>query len=59
MIGINGSHRAPQERSPVNQNDEDSASQATVAAYSGMIDMKPADPIVGMLISQLMVTNQA
>jgi hypothetical protein len=28
-------------------------------AYSGMIDMKPADPIVGMLISQLMVANQA
>ncbi|HWX29044.1 MAG TPA: hypothetical protein VNZ53_16590 [Steroidobacteraceae bacterium] len=43
----------------MNQNDEDSASQATVAAYSGMIDMKPADPIVGMLISQLMVANQA
>jgi len=44
---------------PVNQNDEDSATQATVAAYSGMIDMKPADPIEGMLISQLMAANQA
>jgi hypothetical protein len=44
---------------PVNQNDEDSASLATVAAFSGMIDMKPADPIEGILISQLMAANQA
>lgn len=44
---------------PVNQNDEASVTQATVAVYSGMIDMKPADPIEGILISQLMAANQA
>ena len=43
---------------PVNQNDEVSATEAMVAVYSGMIDMKPADPIEGILISQLMVANQ-
>jgi hypothetical protein len=44
---------------PVNQNDEADATQATVAAFSGMIDMKPADPIEGILISQLMAASQA
>jgi hypothetical protein len=29
---------------PVNQKDEASAIEATVAVYSGMIDLKPADP---------------
>jgi hypothetical protein len=43
---------------PVNQNDEAGATKATVAVYSGMIDMKPADPIEGILISQLMAANQ-
>ena len=44
---------------PVNQNDEAGATKAAVAVYSGMIDMKPADPIEGILISQLMAANQA
>ncbi len=44
---------------PVNQRDEAEATRATVAVYSGMIDMKPADPIEGVLISQLMAANQA
>jgi hypothetical protein len=44
---------------PVNQNDEESASKATVAVYSGMIDLKPEDPIEGIIISQLMAANQA
>jgi hypothetical protein len=43
---------------PVNQNDEANATKATVAAYSGMIDMKPADPIEGILISQLIAASQ-
>ena len=43
----------------MNQNDEDSATQATLAVYSGMIDLKPADSVEGILISQLMVANQA
>jgi hypothetical protein len=44
---------------PINQKNEASAIEATVALYSGMIDMKPDDPIEGLLISQLMAANQA
>jgi hypothetical protein len=44
---------------PVNQKDDDRATEATVAVYSGMIDLKPADPIEGILISQLVAANQA
>jgi hypothetical protein len=44
---------------PVNQNDEANATAAATALYSGMIDLKPADPIEGILISQLMAANQA
>jgi hypothetical protein len=44
---------------PVNQNDDAVATQATVAAFSGMIDMKPADAIEGILISQLVAASQA
>src|SRR5262249_22040048 len=44
---------------PVNQKDDDRATEATVAVYSGMIDLKPADPIEGILISQLVAENQA
>ena len=43
---------------PVNQKDDDRATEATVAVYSGMIDLKPADPIEGILISQLVAANQ-
>src|SRR6266516_4877280 len=44
---------------PIDQNDEAAAIKATTALYSGMIDMKPADPVEGIIISQLMVANQA
>ena len=44
---------------PVNQKDDDRATEATVAVYSKMIDLKPADPIEGILISQLVAANQA
>lgn len=44
---------------PINQNDEALATRATTAVCSGMIDMKPSDPIEGILIAQLMVANQA
>ncbi len=44
---------------PIDQTDEAVATQATVASFSGMIDMKPADPIEGILISQIVVANQA
>jgi hypothetical protein len=43
---------------PVNQKDEASAIAATTAVFSGMIDLKPADPIEGILISQLVAANQ-
>jgi len=43
---------------PVNQKDDYRATEATVAVYSGMIDLKPADPIEGILISQLVAANQ-
>jgi len=44
---------------PIDQNDEAIAIKARTALYSGMIDMKPADPIEGIIISQLMVANHA
>jgi hypothetical protein len=44
---------------PVNQNDEARATEAAIAAVSGMVDMKPADPIEGIIISQLIVAHQA
>jgi hypothetical protein len=43
----------------VNLNDEHSATVASVAVVSGMIDMKPADPVEGIIIAQLMTANQA
>jgi hypothetical protein len=44
---------------PIDQNDEVTAVKATTALYSGMIDMKPADPIEGIIISQLMAASQS
>jgi hypothetical protein len=44
---------------PVNQNDEPLATEATVAVFSGMLDLKPTDPVEGIIISQLMAANQA
>jgi hypothetical protein len=44
---------------PINQKHEAEATRATVAVYSGMIDMKPADPVEGIIIAQLMVASQA
>jgi hypothetical protein len=44
---------------PVDHRDERAATKAMTAVYSGMIDLKPADPVEGILISQLMAANQA
>jgi hypothetical protein len=44
---------------PVNQKDAETLSRAGSAAVAGVVDMKPADPIEGMLISQLVVANEA
>jgi hypothetical protein len=44
---------------PIDQTDETAATKATTAVYSAMIDLKPADPLEGILCSQLMVVHQA
>ena len=44
---------------PVNQKNKSIAVKSSVAVCSGMIDLKPADPIEGMMISQLIAANEA
>jgi len=44
---------------PVNQQNADAVSKAGSAVAAGMVDMDPADPIEGMLISQLVVASEA
>ena len=44
---------------PVNQNNAKAVSQAGSAVAAGIMDMKPADPVEGILISQLAVANEA
>ena len=44
---------------PVNQTDAEAVSQAGSAVAAGIVDMKPADPIEGILLSQLVVANEA
>ena len=38
---------------PVNQTNAEAVSHAGSAVAAGIVDMKPADPVEGMLISQL------
>lgn len=44
---------------PINHENAAALNDAAVAAFSGMIDMKPADPIEGVLIGQIIVSNEA
>lgn len=44
---------------PLNQLDTEALNEASVATLSGMVDMKPADPVEGMLIGQLVVAHEA
>jgi hypothetical protein len=44
---------------PVNQEKTEAVSQVGSAVMAGVVDMKPTDPIEGMLISQLVVANEA
>ena len=44
---------------PVNQNNAKAVSHAGSAAAAGIVDMKPADPVEGILLSQLVVANEA
>jgi hypothetical protein len=43
---------------PVDQSNAEVVSEAGSAVAAGVVDMKPADPIEGMLISQLFVANE-
>jgi hypothetical protein len=44
---------------PVNQQNTKEVSDAGSAVAAGVMDMKPADPIEGVLISQIVVANEA
>jgi hypothetical protein len=44
---------------PVNQTNGKAVSHAGSAVVAGIVDMKPADPVEGILISQLVVANEA
>jgi len=44
---------------PVKHTHAEAVSHAGSAVAAGIVDMKPADPIEGMLISQLVVANEA
>jgi hypothetical protein len=44
---------------PVNQQNAEAISHAGSAVAAGVMDMNPADPIEGVLISQIVVVNEA
>ena len=44
---------------PVDQSNAEAVSKAGSAVAAGMVDMKPADPVEGMLMAQLVVANEA
>jgi hypothetical protein len=44
---------------PVNQQNAEAVSLAGSAVVAGVVDMNPADPIEGVLISQIVVANEA
>ena len=44
---------------PVDQENAETVSHAGSAVVAGLVDMKPTDPIEGMLMSQLVVVNEA
>jgi hypothetical protein len=44
---------------PVNEQNPDALSEAGSAVAAGVVDMKPADPIEGILISHIAVANEA
>jgi hypothetical protein len=44
---------------PVDQKNTETVSQVGSAVVAGLVDMKPADSIEGMLMSQLVIANEA
>jgi hypothetical protein len=44
---------------PVDQKNTETVSHVCSAVVAGLVDMKPTDPIEGMLMSQLLVVNEA
>ena len=62
VIAINGtsdSRISSQELFPLNQANAEAVSKAGSAVAAGVVDMKPADPIEGVLISQIVTANEA
>jgi hypothetical protein len=43
---------------PIDQSNAEVVSEAGSAVAAGMVDMKPADPVEGMLMAQLVVANE-
>ena len=44
---------------PVDQSNAEAVSEAGSAAAAGMVDMKPTDPVEGMLMAQFVAANEA
>jgi hypothetical protein len=44
---------------PINQQNTAVCSEAATAVLSGMLDIKPSDPIEGVLVGQLIVAHEA
>jgi hypothetical protein len=44
---------------PIDQRNAKAVSEAGSAAAAGVVDLNPADPVEGMLISQIVVANEA
>jgi len=44
---------------PIDQANAEAVSKAGSAVAAGVVDMKPADPIEGVLISQIVTANEA
>ena len=44
---------------PVDQSNTETVSKAGSAVAAGMVDIKPADPVEGMIMAQLVVANEA
>ena len=57
--GMNNSQNLVTRALPINQKNAETVSHAGSAVAAGVVDMNPADPIEGMLMSHLVVVNEA
>src|SRR5260370_18021288 len=44
---------------PIDQSNSEENNKASTAAFGGMVDIAPTDPIEGILVAQLMAANEA